>query len=138
MKRPGDDSSAARSGQEAESQRSTQDTLREAYDTTRDWIVTDRVRLFGSAAAASFVLMVICLFVPHWIFSVLIAGSLALITAVLGLLAVGTWVAARKGAVSNTGDLWDSDNSDTATVEDLLDGFGFSEDGHQDQRPPGR
>lgn len=120
-------------GQTTIGQRGRADAARQTATDVREWVAADRIRLFGSAAGAAVVLMVICLLVPHWIFSVLLAGALAVIAAVLGLLAVGTWWAARRGAVSDTTDLWDSAREDTATVDDLFDGFsGFTEDG----RPP--
>lgn len=114
------------------------ESARRAVGDVRHWVGTDRIRLFGSAAGAAFVLMIICLLLPHWIFSVLFAGMLAIIAAVLGVLAVGTWFAARRGGVSDTTDLWDSAGPDTATVDDLFTGFsGFTEDGRRSTPPRG-
>lgn len=107
------------------------DAAAQAVEQAVEWVETDRIRLFGTGAAISAVLMLICLLLPMGLLSLVAGGVLAMFAAILGLLALGTWVAAKNGrAASDPTDLWDRDEADVETADDLFTGFsGFTEDG---------
>lgn len=107
---------------------STAAALRQAGDRTREWVLVSRVRVFGAAAGATALLLLLSVVVPSTAVSLFFAGLLAAVTMILALLALATWWADRTGR-TDSADLWDAGPPDTAHAEDLLDGFGFTEDG---------
>lgn len=107
------------------------DAASQAVEHAVEWVETDRIRLFGTGAAISAVLMLICLFLPLGLLSLVAGGVLAMLAALLALLALGTWLAAKNGrAASDPKDLWDRDQADVEKADELFTGFsGFTEDG---------
>ncbi len=96
--------------------------------------MASRIRVFGTGAGVSFVLLVVALLIPNPVVSTAAAGGFAVLGIVFALLTAATWWAGRTGATDST-DLWDSAPADTAEIEDLFTGFAsFSEDGAQ--HPP--
>lgn len=107
---------------------STAAAVRQAGDRAREWVLVSRVRVFGAAAGATALLLLVSVAVPSTAVSLFFAGLLAAVTMILALLALATWWADRTGR-TDSADLWDAGPPDTAHAEDLLDGFGFTEDG---------
>lgn len=107
---------------------STTAALRHAVDRAREWVLVSRVRVFGTAAGATALLLLVSVVLPSTALSLFFAGLLAAVTMILALLALATWWADRTGR-TNSADLWDAGPPDTAHAEELLDGFGFTEDG---------
>lgn len=100
-----------------------------ALDRAKDWILTSRVRVLGTCAALTALLMLVSIVIPSTAISLFLAALLAALTVILTLLALMTWWADRAGR-TDSADLWDAGPPDTAHADELLEGFGFTEDGH--------